>query len=116
MSTVALNIPESSTKEPEICSSKTGPLSGVFQNDRFQNGVPQNNWFSNQRRKVLLWLTSLLVLLFVACIAALSFGPAGWNLGLSIAWFMPQEGLLVDTFKHWGVWHDFNSLQLNIFI
>lgn len=73
-----------------------------------------NTWFQKQERKVLYYLLSLLILLLFASVAALSFGPAGWNLGLSVAWLIPEDGILVAAFQQLGIWQDFNPLQLNI--
>lgn len=64
--------------------------------------VLQNRWFKEQQKKVLFWLTGLSALLLLAGITSLSFGPAGWDLRLSVAWFLPQS------------WHEISQLQLNI--
>lgn len=61
-----------------------------------------NRWFRHQRKKVLACLLGLFAMLVLAGIASLSFGPAGWDLRLSIAWLFP------------GTWHDISQLQLNI--
>jgi len=61
-----------------------------------------NTWFQHHQKKVLFWLLALCVMLVVAGIASLSFGPAGWDVRLSVAWFFPNA------------WLDISQLQLNI--
>jgi iron complex transport system permease protein len=69
-----------------------------------QSPLPTSHksWFDSQQKKVWFCLSWLLAMLIVASVVSLSFGPAGWDIRLSVAWFLP------DT------WHSISTLQLNI--
>ena len=59
-------------------------------------------WFHYKQKRLIFWITGLISLLLLASIISLSFGPAGWDIRLSVAWISP------------GLFPDISALQFNV--
>lgn len=61
-----------------------------------------STWFKSKQKHLIIWLTGLFSLLILVSIIALSFGPAGWDLRLAVAWLAPNY------------FTDISSLQISV--
>lgn len=63
---------------------------------------PVSMHFSHKHQQRKLLLTGVVIALLLGCLISLSFGPAGWDLRLAVAWLAPD------------LWPQLNQLQINI--